>query len=226
MVEPRPQWAFGERKKMDSQQQRWKTVGVAVSASVATLAAVGAYRTYWRLRKRRELDEELRRSLAKGDAPRRIPSPDEAWGNIIAPSTLSSRVGGDYSEELIREQLARNYAFFGDDAMARIRDSRVVVVGCGGVGSYAAMMLARSGVSKIRLVDFDYVTLSSLNRHATAVLADVGTPKVHCVRRLINEVAKWVDVDARVDIWRKDEGGGKLLEDADWVVGRCFFLRL
>lgn len=108
--------------------------------------------------------------------------------------------------------------------MDRIRRSQVVVVGCGGVGSYAAMMLARSGVSKIRLIDFDYVTLSSLNRHATAVLADVGTPKVDCVKRVIAEFAKWVEVDARVEIWRKDEGGEKLLEGADWVVGQLFSL--
>ena len=82
--------------------------------------------------------------------------------------------------------------------MLKVRKAKVVVVGCGGVGSWAAVMLARScvylacvnecdadsvhsGVSSIRLIDFDYVTLSSLNRHATARLADVGTPKVLCV---------------------------------------------
>ncbi|KAF9921311.1 hypothetical protein BGZ65_010447, partial [Modicella reniformis] len=43
----------------------------------------------------------------------------------------------------------------------------------GGVGSWAANMLIRSGVGKIRLIDFDQVSLSSLNRHATAVQADV-----------------------------------------------------
>ena len=127
-----------------------------------------------------------------------------------------------YDEGLIREQLARNYAFFGEEAMHRIRGGQVVIVGCGGVGSYAALMLARSGVSKIRLVDFDYVTLSSLNRHATALLEDVGTPKVTCVESMIRRVAKWVQVDARIEIWRKDEGGGRLLEGADWVVGEHF----
>ncbi|KAF8199421.1 hypothetical protein K438DRAFT_686093 [Mycena galopus ATCC 62051] len=50
----------------------------------------------------------------------------------------------------------------------------------------------------IRLVDFDYVTLSSLNRHATAALADVGMPKVQCVVRALHSA--------------------KLLEGADWVV--------
>lgn len=75
------------------------------------------------------------------------------------------------------------------------------------------------GVSNIRLVDFDYVTLSSLNRHATAGLDDVGTPKVKCIERTLKQISRWVKVDCRIDIWRKEDGG-KLLEDADWVVGK------
>ena len=51
------------------------------------------------------------------------------------------------------------------------------------------------GITDIRLVDFDYVTLSSLNRHATATLADVGTPKVRSIERAIKQIARWVDVD-------------------------------
>ncbi|KAH6910672.1 ubiquitin-protein ligase molybdopterin-converting factor [Coprinopsis sp. MPI-PUGE-AT-0042] len=122
-----------------------------------------------------------------------------------------------YNEELIREHLARNYAFFGDEGMAKVRGGSVVIVGCGGVGSWAAVMLARSGVSKIRLVDFDQVTLSSLNRHATAGMEDVGIPKVACVAKTLKSIANFVDVEPCVDIWRKEEGG-KLLEGYDWVV--------
>ena len=55
------------------------------------------------------------------------------------------------------------------------------------------------GVSKIRLVDFDYVTLSSLNRHACAGSNDVGTPKVACIERNLKNISRWVDVDARVE---------------------------
>src|SRR5882762_4399364 len=79
------------------------------------------------------------------------------------------------------------------------------------------------GVSKIRLVDFDYVTLSSLNRHATAGLNDVGTPKVKCIERTLKQISRWVEVDARVDIWRKDEGG-VLLDGADWVIGKAHWV--
>ncbi|KAF8806712.1 hypothetical protein BYT27DRAFT_7257091 [Phlegmacium glaucopus] len=86
----------------------------------------------------------------------------------------------------------------------------VVIVDFGGVGIWAAVILARC-VSKIRLVDFDYVTLSSLNRQATAVLPEVGTPKVTCVENTLKQVAKWVQGDSRIELWRKDEG-------ADWVI--------
>lgn len=51
-----------------------------------------------------------------------------------------------------------------------------------GVGSHAAHLLLRSGVRKLRLIDFDQVSLSSLNRHALATRADVGMPKATCLR--------------------------------------------
>ena len=68
-------------------------------------------------------------------------------------------------------------SFFGDSGFSELQKSFVIVVGLGGVGSHAANMLVRSGVGSIRLIDFDQVTLSSLNRHALASMADVGTSK-------------------------------------------------
>ena len=92
------------------------------------------------------------------------------------------------------------------------------------MGSHCTAALARSGVSKIRLIDFDQVTLSSLNRHAVATLADVGTPKVHCVRRRLEAVVPWVQWECFNEIWKEDEGA-RLLgpwaekgRDPDYVV--------
>ncbi len=51
-----------------------------------------------------------------------------------------------------------------------------------GVGSHAAHLLLRSGVGRLRLIDFDQVSLSSLNRHALATRADVGLPKATCLK--------------------------------------------
>ncbi|OJJ48342.1 hypothetical protein ASPZODRAFT_130332 [Penicilliopsis zonata CBS 506.65] len=110
---------------------------------------------------------------------------------------------GDYDDDLILEQLARNRVFLTDEGLAKLRGSFIIVVGCGGVGSHAVAALARSGVSQIRLIDFDQVTLSSLNRHAVATLADVGTPKVHCIRKRMEQIAPWVRFDCRNQLFGK-----------------------
>ena len=118
---------------------------------------------------------------------------------------------GDYDDELILEQLARNRVFLGAEGLERLRGAFVVVVGCGGVGSHCAAALARSGVQRLRLIDFDQVTLSSLNRHAVATLADVGIPKVQCLRRRLLAIAPWVRFDLRLEkYW--DEAADRLLE--------------
>jgi hypothetical protein len=69
-------------------------------------------------------------------------------GADMVTSAVSAAAGGapqaGFDEGLIREQLSRNYAFFGEAGMSKIRRATVVVVGCGGVGSWAAMMLART----------------------------------------------------------------------------------
>ena len=80
------------------------------------------------------------------------------------------------------------------------------------------MFRSFSGVAKIRLVDFDYVTLSSLNRHAAAGLADVGTPKVKCLENALRKFSRWIEIDPRIELWKKEDGGA-LLEGMDWVVG-------
>ncbi|RYF10670.1 MAG: tRNA threonylcarbamoyladenosine dehydratase, partial [Oxalobacteraceae bacterium] len=127
---------------------------------------------------------------------------------VGGPATKDS--SAPMSEELIREQLSRNYLFFGDESMEKIRSSFVVVVGVGGVGSWTATMLVRSGVQKIRIIDFDQVTLSSLNRHACATLADVGTSKVLTLQRYLEKVAPWVQVECRNDLFREEDADSLL----------------
>lgn len=44
-----------------------------------------------------------------------------------------------------------------------------------------------------------------------------------CIERILKQISRWVEVDSRVEIWRKDQGGD-LLEGADWVIGMFVFL--
>lgn len=107
--------------------------------------------------------------------------------------------------ELITEQLTRTSSFLTPSSLVHLRSSFITIVGLGGVGSHCVSALARSGVSKIRLIDFDQVTLSSLNRHAVATLADVGTPKVSCVRKRLEAVVPWVAWECLNEVWKEDE---------------------
>ncbi len=80
-------------------------------------------------------------------------------------------------------RFARTLEFFGPEAFERIRNSTVAVVGLGGVGSHAAVSLARNGVGGLIVVDSDVITESSLNRSPFACPSDVGRPKAELLAR-------------------------------------------
>jgi len=70
------------------------------------------------------------------------------------------------------------------------------------------------------MIDFDLVSLSSLNRHAVATLADVGTPKVTATKNFFAKIAPWADVEAKIELWNDSPHGHQLLNGADWVIGQ------
>ncbi|MEJ2541729.1 MAG: molybdopterin-synthase adenylyltransferase MoeB [Gemmatimonadota bacterium] len=73
----------------------------------------------------------------------------------------------------------------GPEGQRRLRDSRVLVLGAGGLGSPAALYLAAAGVGTLGLVDFDHVDLSNLQRQVLHGTADVGRPKLDSARERI-----------------------------------------
>ncbi|MGC6511109.1 MAG: tRNA threonylcarbamoyladenosine dehydratase [Myxococcota bacterium] len=80
----------------------------------------------------------------------------------------------------------------GEHTMARLSKSHVMVIGLGGVGSFAAESLVRSGVGTVSLVDFDLVCVTNVNRQLQAMRGTVGKPKANVLAerlRLINPQA-------------------------------------
>lgn len=125
----------------------------------------------------------------------------------------------EVGEEIYSEQFIRNEQFFGVQGQGLVRSSRIVVVGLGGVGSHCAVTLARSGVGSMRLIDFDRVTVSSLNRHASAVRSEVGLPKVVSLQRFISLFAPECEVDAVERLFNYDSAKELILDfRPDWVV--------
>ncbi|KAF4233809.1 hypothetical protein CNMCM6805_009026 [Aspergillus fumigatiaffinis] len=183
---------------------------LAVTAVVSGAAVAGAIFGYQALR-RKEAVQHLKASIPPIDERHHAEKLTE-YGTAASSTHLNKEdersaalarraQEGDYDDDLILEQLARNRVFLTDEGLAKLRSSFVIVVGCGGVGSHAVASLARSGVAKIRLIDFDQVTLSSLNRHALATLADVGTPKVHCIKKRLEQIVPWVKFDCRNELF-------------------------
>jgi tRNA A37 threonylcarbamoyladenosine dehydratase len=114
--------------------------------------------------------------------------------------------------------LARTAAYFGPEGMARLQAATVAVFGLGGVGSHAACALARNGIGSVRLVDFDTVTASSLNRHAVAVPADVGRPKVEVLAEALLRINPSLRIDRRQEFFAQETRAELLAPPLSFVV--------
>ena len=98
--------------------------------------------------------------------------------------------------------LQRTGLLLGEEKLARIRAARVLVVGLGGVGSWAAEMLCRSGVGHLTLIDADNVDVTNINRQMPALVSTVGQAKCDVVAarlRDINPDAEIVPLNMFVD---------------------------
>lgn len=101
---------------------------------------------------------------------------------------------GDVSEETA---LARSEALLGAEALARLSAARIVLVGVGGVGSWCAEALVRTGARHLVLVDDDVVAASNMNRQDEATQATLGRPKVEAMAERLQAIAPEVEIEAR-----------------------------
>ncbi|CAM3705112.1 tRNA threonylcarbamoyladenosine dehydratase [Cytobacillus oceanisediminis] len=85
-------------------------------------------------------------------------------------------------------QFSRNELAIGKEGLEIMKDSTVAVLGIGGVGSFAAEALARSGVGRLVLVDKDDVDITNVNRQVIALLSTVGKPKVELMKERIMDI--------------------------------------
>ncbi|KAK8811520.1 hypothetical protein WA158_003254 [Blastocystis sp. Blastoise] len=134
--------------------------------------------------------------------------------------TPVSKKALESEEDICRQQLARNYAFFGEDNQKNIENSFVICVGVGGVGSHACYMLARAGVRHIRIIDFDTVSITSLNRHSCATRADIGVNKVDVMKKHILEFMPDCEIEA-INSLINQENHTQLLEGNPSFVLDC-----
>ena len=113
----------------------------------------------------------------------------------------------------------RTCLLLGEEKMRRLAEARVLVVGVGGVGAYAAEMLCRAGVGELILVDADTVQPTNINRQLPATHASLGRPKVEVLAERFRDINP--DIRLRIlPVFLKDEAIPALLDEEkpDFVV--------
>ena len=109
---------------------------------------------------------------------------------------------------------------YGITPAQRIVSASVAVVGIGGVGSWAAEALARSGVSRLRLIDLDNVAESNINRQIQALTDTVGMAKVDAMRERIAQINPQCHVEVIEDFVTADNCAA-LLDGVDALIDAC-----
>ena len=112
---------------------------------------------------------------------------------------------------------SRTQALIGENNVEKIASKRVTIVGVGGVGGYVATLLARAGVEKMRIIDFDTVSPSNFNRQVVAVKGNEGKLKVEALKDILLSINEDIEVDSVPQKLDKDNVSS-LLKNSDIVV--------
>lgn len=89
----------------------------------------------------------------------------------------------------MEDQFIRTRMLLGDDAFARLQSSHVAIFGLGGVGSWCAEALCRSGVGELTLIDLDDLSVSNINRQSFAVHSTVGMKKAEAAALRLADIS-------------------------------------
>ena len=110
---------------------------------------------------------------------------------------------------------------YGDAGYARIRAARFAIIGVGGVGSWCAEALARSGVAALTLIDLDHVSESNINRQIQATSATIGQAKVQALRERIAAIHPACEVTCIEEFVDADNWPALLAQPVDAVIDAC-----
>jgi len=115
-------------------------------------------------------------------------------------------------------QFARTQQLLGEQAMEKIKGSTVAVFGLGAVGSFATEALARSGVGNLRLIDFDRVDGSNINRQLFALHSTIGRKKADLAYERVKDIYPQCNVDIHSSFVNAQSLETLLSPDIDAVV--------
>ena len=113
---------------------------------------------------------------------------------------------------------ARTELLLGEDVLSRLCAVRVLLFGVGGVGSWCAEGLVRSGVKHLTLVDADVISASNVNRQLMATPRTVGQVKVDALRDRLLEIAPDAEITALQKVFSAETAGEFAMEEYDYIL--------
>lgn len=112
----------------------------------------------------------------------------------------------------------RTELLLGQDTVEQIARQRVIIFGIGGVGSWCAESLVRSGIQQLTIVDFDKVSASNINRQLMATTRSVGQVKVDVLRERLLAINPSAQITAVEQAFTAETAGDFHIEDYDYII--------
>ena len=107
---------------------------------------------------------------------------------------------------------------FGDEGMSRIAEKRVIIFGVGGVGSWCAESLVRSGIRELTIVDSDCVSVTNINRQLMATTKTVGQVKVDALKERLLTINPSAEITALQQVFNAETASQFSLEEYDYII--------
>ncbi len=116
------------------------------------------------------------------------------------------------------EWLSRTALLLGEDKVKTLQSKHVLVIGLGGVGAYAAEMIARAGIGKITIVDGDVINESNINRQLLAFTDTIGKSKAELMKNRLKRINPDLEICAINDFLKQEKITRLLSSHYDYVV--------
>ena len=118
----------------------------------------------------------------------------------------------------MKEIFSRTELLIGSKGLSKLNKSKVAIFGIGGVGSYTAEALVRSGVGKLVMVDHDLVSISNINRQLPATMETIGQAKVECMKKRLLTINPKCDIITFKNLYLPEVAHEFLADDYDYIV--------
>lgn len=122
------------------------------------------------------------------------------------------------TEYVLHRRFDRMGRLVGDEVMKRLFNTHVMVIGLGGVGSWAAESLARSGVGKLTIVDFDEICITNANRQLHALQGLVGKKKAEVMGERLRKINPQNTVNVIPEFYNEANSEMMLSHQPDYIV--------